>query len=794
MSGDLHIIATANGVFVTRSIRRHAVPFNLSRLGDIENWPWEFGYAALGNRLVYNKRVTQPLAFGVGAALPPQIDVEAIQVEQYAIAHPHEDLEDETEAGEVAKQSAPVEAPAVPEAAVEATSSSVGGDVSDVHGQKRADETGDDESHKRVKFADAGFSLLEESFLLDDSDVGRQAPKTPKLDDDEYKRRLSQVTSTDLSLYEHEDQPVSVSLEDDDIERLEDYEFTFGDDEFYDDSVCTDEEALKQLTFPYGKHEPVLDENELQRLDALADGLEIKRLTGMGVLTDSATMPANCKILSTRFVRTWREKLNSVGEQIWLRRSRFVAREFSWMESERDSLFSPASSSIVARLLPSMFLEMREHSSAVMVGIDVKDAFLTVKQETPTVVNCQLADGSSMSYGLGRVLPGQRDGSLLWHRDITKLLRDELGMSPHVPYPCILKSKDNSCYVLIHVDDILVVGKRDFVLQKLLKCLQGKYEVSTQVMEKPGDEVAFLKRRMVLQHDSPLTIQTHHKHVDQMCSLLGLNRKLQGKKSPGHADMDQLDTSGELSPEMAKVFRTCIGILLYLASDLPHCQHVVRHLATYSTQPTVKSLTVLKHLVSYLSAREDVCISLKWRSRNVGVFHSYPNAEPGAMNPADIGTKRLPANRLRSLMSLLGMYNMSTGAIEGAEDPGRVFQKKHHVMTILSVLGLLQMKGCEEDSNDVSPGASLGLMAFTAVLGFLFLMVWLCACGRRRRAPNVEEPDAEPAAYGEPTAFDEAAVWEGEHTALEDHVTEASQMPSSSTDRPRAIEPTVEGS
>ena len=89
------------------------------------------------------------------------------------------------------------------------------------------------------------------------------------------------------------------------------------------------------------------------------------------------------------------------------------------MDSERDSLFSPASDAIVARLLPTMFLEMREDSDCVTVSIDVKDAFLTVKQQTATVVNCTLADVEVQPYGLGRVLPGQCDGSLLWHRDIT---------------------------------------------------------------------------------------------------------------------------------------------------------------------------------------------------------------------------------------------------------------------------------------------------------------------------------------------------------------------------------------
>ena len=149
--------------------------------------------------------------------------------------------------------------------------------------------------------------MLERTFLVDDTTTGERAPKTPKLDEIAEKQRLNQVTSTDLSLHEQEDQPVNVSLENRDIECQEDSEFTFGDDDFYDDSTCTNEEALKQLTFPYTKHEPVVDEAELQRFDSLADAGKIERLTAMSVLTDSTEMPTVCKVLSTRFFRTWRE-------------------------------------------------------------------------------------------------------------------------------------------------------------------------------------------------------------------------------------------------------------------------------------------------------------------------------------------------------------------------------------------------------------------------------------------------------------------------------------------------------
>ena len=82
----------------------------------------------------------------------------------------------------------------------------------------------------------------------------------------------------------------------------------------------------------------------------------------------------------------------------------------------------------------------------------------------------------------------------------------------------------------------------------MLECLKRKYEVLTQVIKKAGDKLSFLKRRMVLEPDGRLLIQTHYKHVQQMCSLLGLNKKLQNKKTPGHADMEKDEHTGDLRP------------------------------------------------------------------------------------------------------------------------------------------------------------------------------------------------------------------------------------------------------
>ena len=91
----------------------------------------------------------------------------------------------------------------------------------------------------------------------------------------------------------------------------------------------------------------------------------------------------------------------------------------------------------------------------------------------------------------------------------------------------------------------------------------------------------------------------------------------------------------------------------------------------------------------------------------------------GNINPADIGTKRLSAPRLKSPMAVLGLYNRNTGALEGSDDPGKVFIKRYNVRALLCALSLLNFQGC--DGSDSTSGDQ-GLFVFTCLLG-LFMML-----------------------------------------------------------------------
>ena len=126
----------------------------------------------------------------------------------------------------------------------------------------------------------------------------------------------------------------------------------------------------RQLIFPYDKDEPNVADERLVELDSIADGIELERLSSMDVLLDSSCLDGvSYKQLSTRFVRSWRDKqieLDGKLTRVWLRRSRFVAREVSWLLDDKQSMFSPASSAISSRILPTVFLQHKADDCYVL--------------------------------------------------------------------------------------------------------------------------------------------------------------------------------------------------------------------------------------------------------------------------------------------------------------------------------------------------------------------------------------------------------------------------------------------
>ena len=127
----------------------------------------------------------------------------------------------------------------------------------------------------------------------------------------------------------------------------------------------------------------------------------------------------------------------------------------------------------------------------------------------------------------------------------------------------------------MHVDDLLLVGSRRFIEHEVVPTLLEKYKVSLEIMQKQGDELEFLKRRHSLSATGQLVIYPHSKHFDKLFDLVGVKKTWKPKHVPGHGMINDFDETEELDPVKASMYRSAVGILLYLAHDLIECQFVI---------------------------------------------------------------------------------------------------------------------------------------------------------------------------------------------------------------------------
>ena len=432
-------------------------------------------------------------------------------------------------------------------------------------------------------------------------------------------RPAKQARTRDVMAVEekHEDEILEFHCQDTEVEMLEEYDKTLEGYDLENYEVADlPSDGMKDLIFPYAPQEPELAIEEMSKLAIIADKIEVERLQDMGVLIsmDDGNIE-EMKSLSTRFVRTWRDKIYD-NNRVWLRRSRLVAREYSWLADGSD-LFSPASNAISGRLLQLMFLRQRDEGY-LLSAIDVADALLTVKQREKTKVTLD-----SGVFELGKVLPGQRAGSQWWYEDLTSVLCAELQMKQCEEYPNLLCNDDRTCMVLLHVDDMLVCGKKDYVLNKFVSTLQKHYKISASYLQDVGDELTFLKRTHRLLADGRLAIAPHPRHIEQLMKLTGIKATSKPKRVPGHAAIDEADDSEKLDDVEASEYRSGVGILLYLAIDLPHAQHAIRHMSTGMSSPTKQLKDILRHLVSFLFGTKDLQLCLDFRGDDVGLHHCY---------------------------------------------------------------------------------------------------------------------------------------------------------------------------
>ena len=406
----------------------------------------------------------------------------------------------------------------------------------------------------------------------------------------------------------HGDVDQRVEFTSDEREVLHEYDNSEAFDTATEAELVLPSEAEEELLWrPGSAKEPELSQELLDQIDEVAARMEITRLLRMRVLhglPDGEIHEEGCRFLSTKFVTSRRAKVGTVDgvkQHCWMRRARLVAREFAWLDTQRDALFSPATSTATTRIIPAVYMH-KQSSGWILASADIKDAYLTVRQRIPTTISVDIG-GATRGYKLLMCVPGQRDGSANWYEDLSTYVTERLETSTVAEAPTFFRSPSGDLIFNVHVDDILMAGSPEAV-DNMLAVLGKKYELNVEFLRHEGDEISFLKRKHVLLPGNRLGIEAHPKHVQKMLDMLKL-QNVRPRKTP--LPVGNLPCDEETPPlpwEEAMIFRQCVGILLYLSGDIIEAQFGIRLLSQKMSSPCIGDMKTLKHLVSYLGSSQ----------------------------------------------------------------------------------------------------------------------------------------------------------------------------------------------
>ena len=114
--------------------------------------------------------------------------------------------------------------------------------------------------------------------------------------------------------------------------------------------------------------------------------------------------------------------------------------------------------------------------------------------------------------------------------------------------------------------------------------LEQNYKVTVNVIAVPGQEVHFLKKRHYLLSSTELLIEVSPKHLEKLEILCGHPKHRKSPMPAGHLPTEK-DHDPLLPADQAFKYRSAVGVLLYLQSDLPHAMRAIRHLSGFHVGP-----------------------------------------------------------------------------------------------------------------------------------------------------------------------------------------------------------------
>ena len=341
---------------------------------------------------------------------------------------------------------------------------------------------------------------------------------------------------------------------------------------------------------------------------------ELSSLREKNVFETVDSVPAGMKPLPSKLVfNIKRDEHGNIDKY----KCRLVAKGFRQIAGrDYDEVFAPTAQQASLRLL----LAIAAQQELEVDQLDVKTAFLNGDLQGEVYLRLPKELGGQL-WRLQKALYGLKQAARAWHDKLHQVMC-AIGFTPSLHDPCLLFQGVGSdrVYVLVHVDDALVVGKSGAVKA-------AKRAIASKFAMKDLGAAKYYLGLEIRRASGEITLCQQH-YAESVIKRFGMEDG-NPKVTPLEVGLQLSKSDGDklVSPTL---FQEIIGSLMYLACDTrPDLSHSVSMLSRFMSAPTMRHLEASKRILRYLKGTVDYGIRFA-KSEGQGVLLTFSDSDYAA--------------------------------------------------------------------------------------------------------------------------------------------------------------------
>lgn len=303
---------------------------------------------------------------------------------------------------------------------------------------------------------------------------------------------------------------------------------------------------------------------------------------------------ANLNIIDCKWVFRIKQKSDGSIDRY---KARLVAKGFKQQHGiDYDDTFSPVVKPTIVRLLLSLAVSR----NWTICQIDIQNAFLhgVLHEDVYMKQPPGFIDSTHPDYlcKLDKALYGLKQAPRAWFSRLSSKLID-LGFSPSKADVSlfIFNHQGIQIYMLIYVDDIIIISSSSVATDRLLQQLRQDFAVKDL-----GALSYFLG--VEVNQSSQGIILSQRKYIKDLLTRTGM-RNCKGTSTPMSPTEPLKLVGGQpLSPEDATRYRSVVGVLQYLSLTRPDISFCVNRVCQFMSSPTLEHWMAVKRILRYLTA------------------------------------------------------------------------------------------------------------------------------------------------------------------------------------------------